>query len=295
MGKFLSLVSLCVVSITFWFASCEDSDLSLTECDSEFERVVDAVYVINLDRSKDRLAYITALLAKECIQFKRFPAVDGFALRCINLSNGRNINIKNISKHTPERNPIRCVTICDVLKPPCNTCQIDTGWRKVVPGEIGCAMSHIAIWHEVASSNCMGALIFEDDVVLLPGFKKHVATLVKHLPEDADVLFLGILMFESKELYVNPDYILSTIAEVKNNELFVRLLPYDRLYSTCAYYITKKGAKKLANIKSSHHYPIDVSMIYTYRKVDNININVYESKKKIVYVNYRFPTTVRCK
>lgn len=294
MSQFFRVVLLCTLLIACFVLLREEENLFPTECDLEFDRLVDAVYVLNLERCKDRLSYITSVLNRKRIKFERFPAIDGSTLRCINLSNGKDMNIKEISKHTPEINPIRCMAICDALKPPYNTCKIDTGWHSAQPGEIGCAMSHIAMWNKVASSNHRGMLVLEDDAVLFPDFKEHVVKLLKNLPKDADIVFLGFQIFGSRDSYVTPGHILSRIKEGQNNELFIRLLPFDKIYGTYAYYITKKGAKKLANIKSEYHIPIDTAMICVYRKVHNCNINVYASKKKIVYVNFGFDTTVRC-
>lgn len=268
----------------------EPTSQETSDCDLEFERIVGPVYVVNLDRSRDRLAYMTALLGKEHIKFERFSAVDGKTLRCINLGNGKNIDIKKIASYKPRINPIRCIAICDRHSPPMNKCHINSEKRFHTTGEVGCTMSHRCIWHDVVKHNYKGALVLEDDVVLIPGFKEHVVKLIKNLPEDTDILFVGFQICGCNMMYTPINYILSCISDTKS-DLFIKLNPTWGLAGTYAYYITQKGAKRLVSIKSEHHIPIDVAMIVLYRSIIK-DLCIYASKKKVVYVTFNFAPTI---
>ncbi len=63
--------------------------------------------------------------------------------------------------------------------------------RPLKYGEIGCALSHLRCWQEIARSGLQTAIILEDDAVLAPGF---LTRLVEGLPsalQHCDLLYLG--------------------------------------------------------------------------------------------------------
>ena len=116
--------------------------------------VVDKVYVINLDRDKDRLERIHAQLSRHGINYERFPAILG----------------STVGSH-PAFSSF-CNSFCtDSMK--------------------GCALSHTRIWKEMIEKNYSAVLILEDDAILADDFDERLKAAWPQVPQDADVLFLG--------------------------------------------------------------------------------------------------------
>ena len=90
------------------------------------------VFVVNLDRSPDRLASVGAGLDRLGIAWERFPAVDGRALPA----------------EIAARNRV-------VL------------WRRPLRlGEIGCFASHHTLWRRIVDTGLDAAVVLEDDILL---------------------------------------------------------------------------------------------------------------------------------
>lgn len=63
---------------------------------------------------------------------------------------------------------------------------------ELKPGERGCAMSHINLWHHIHSQNPQGhVLILEDDVRLDDDFNQQLVWIMQHLDQTIDIVFLG--------------------------------------------------------------------------------------------------------
>ncbi len=94
-------------------------------------RQVLKAYLINLDRSADRLAHMQAAFASAGITFQRVAAIDGAALET------------------------------DALNAFCQEAPRHVDW---LPGEIGCFLSHLEAWRSIADSSDAFGAIFEDDI-----------------------------------------------------------------------------------------------------------------------------------
>jgi len=92
-------------------------------------------YVINLDRSKDRLEHITHVFSEQGLIFERVAATDG-AL----------VSDEEFKQHNKKS-----------VFP-----------RKLVKAEIGCFLSHRECWRKVIESDNKWAAVFEDDIILSP-------------------------------------------------------------------------------------------------------------------------------
>ncbi len=99
--------------------------------------LLDNIYVINLDKSTDRLKHIKQNFNDHHIKFKRFSAIEGKKI---------NDNILN------DETTIACRTIF------CNY------------GIIGCAMSHIALWKQLINDTTDYYIILEDDSIIDDNF-----------------------------------------------------------------------------------------------------------------------------
>jgi glycosyl transferase family 25 len=118
------------------------------------------VYLINLDRSPDRLATMQRRLDALGLTFVRVPAVDG------------------------AREPELVATVDREL-------YRRTHGRGLRVGEIGCYMSHLAVMRRFLADGPDLALVLEDDAVLaptLPALIDHVCH--EPLPRDWDMLKL---------------------------------------------------------------------------------------------------------
>lgn len=89
-------------------------------------------YFINLDRSPDRLDYMTRTLDALGLDYERVAAVDGRALS--------KEEIANVYRHAP-------------------------GTQFLDPGSIACSLSHRKVWERIVASDEVYALVLEDDVI----------------------------------------------------------------------------------------------------------------------------------
>lgn len=73
--------------------------------------------------------------------------------------------------------------------------RIDTPVIRTFPAEYGCSMSHTFVWKDIVKNDHQVALVFEDDVKLVPDFKNKIDLLLK---EDVewDIINLGALTSE---------------------------------------------------------------------------------------------------
>lgn len=104
-------------------------------------------YLINLDKDKDRLVAADAQLKRLGVEYERFPAVYA----------------KKLPKEIIDSRVNYFRWWCCV-------------GRKILPGEIGCALSHYSIYQKMIDERIEYACILEDDVVLNEAFS---ATLLK--------------------------------------------------------------------------------------------------------------------
>jgi GR25 family glycosyltransferase involved in LPS biosynthesis len=189
---------------------------------------IDNVYLINMDKDTDRLEKVK----KECdivdIKFERFPGV-----KIADLS-------KNIlDKYIPE-----------------NIQKYGTN------GMIGCGLSHLFIWEDAIKKNYKNILVLEDDVYFTDDFKEYFINVIKEVPDDYDILYLG--------------YKDSVCEAPKDSSFNYIYKPYFPLL-THAMIISNKGLKKLKSLIVKIDDHIDWLIANNNKK-----LNIYVSKKKIV-------------
>lgn len=117
--------------------------------------------VLNLDRSTDRLADITAQFLRIGIPFERIPAIDG---------------------RKPFPDHVR------------GFLQGKDGQfaASMQPGERGCYASHIAVWQRIASGAYgAAALVCEDDIILPDDLREVLDEIVGKAPSGWDVIRLS--------------------------------------------------------------------------------------------------------
>jgi len=115
-------------------------------------------------------------------------------------------------------------------------------------GGIGCAMSHIQLWEQVARTN-KSTLILEDDVFLSKRFHQRV-DLLNVSPDDFSILYLGAPPF--------------TYASSKPHGMtnYLRRV-FDHNYGTFGYVVSPKGARLLLQMKLLPlQYQIDSYLVH---------------------------------
>lgn len=126
-------------------------------------------YVINLDRSPDRLKSIKQQCKDQGIHFNRWRAYDGSKL-----------NFKKLIKN-------------NILNPKNN----------MMKGAIGCSMSHINLWKYCQSQKDDIILVLEDDCLIDSDFKKKLSIYIKQLPKNWDLFYLGASNINGKKISKN--------------------------------------------------------------------------------------------
>ncbi|PRA87915.1 glycosyl transferase [Ochrobactrum sp. MYb29] len=114
-------------------------------------------YLINLDRSKDRLAHMAEQFREMGIEFVRVPAVDGRGLSKEKLNDLIDNNRK---------------------------------WAGPITGdEVGCFLSHRKCLEAIAAGEDKFGIVFEDDISFASG-SNDLLTSTEWIPADADIIKL---------------------------------------------------------------------------------------------------------
>jgi GR25 family glycosyltransferase involved in LPS biosynthesis len=129
---------------------------------SYLNSVVDRVYVINLDKDKERLRKIGDELNTAGIAWERFSAVLG----------------KNV-KSDP-----RLTGFCNEF---------------CTDGIKGCALSHRTIWETAVAHKYDSVMILEDDAHVPPDLNEKLRDLLAKIPNDWDLLYLGCRFYCNDE------------------------------------------------------------------------------------------------
>jgi GR25 family glycosyltransferase involved in LPS biosynthesis len=189
----------------------------------------DRVYVINLKRRPDKLSRVMSELARHDI-------LGAIPVEVIPGVDGKSeVNDEFLAA---------------------NNYEIYNNWtdpwwgRSSLKGEIGCNIAHHKIWEKISELD-ENILVLEDDIVLENNFFnkcQQIAPQVQKL--DFDFLYIG-----RKAIF--PE---------KEERLTDLLLVPDYSYWTCAYVITPKGAKKLAEggYEKKINVPTDEYLPYMY-------------------------------
>lgn len=138
--------------------------------------LLDAVYLINLDRSKNRMAKMQFELNKAGLDFTRFSAIDG-----------------NIFKGKYERKPNRTNWIQELMPEKNYSYLFDPKVNRygLSIGELGNYFSHYELLKLVAKENYQACLIIEDDTQLEKDFETKLNVLMVHAPSNWDIIYLN--------------------------------------------------------------------------------------------------------
>jgi GR25 family glycosyltransferase involved in LPS biosynthesis len=170
--------------------------------------------VINLDRRTDRLESFRHHVAEVAgpdltSRVQRFAAIDG-----------RTLSLTPEIQHLFRGN--------------------NFSYRR---GFVGCALSHLALWEELAAGAVPGFLILEDDVTLCPGFEGQMVELCGEL-EKRDLAF-DLLLLGCFDWHPRPEDDFETGCRL------ARLRPFEGsryIGGLFGYVVSRRGAQKLIAI-----------------------------------------------
>jgi glycosyl transferase, family 25 len=127
------------------------------------------IFVINLERNRQRREFALQKLAGLGLKGDIFPAVDGKTLVLDKL-------IKD--------------GIYD------DAVAHEKFSRSLSMGEIGCSLSHLRLYKKILDEHIGLALVLEDDAMFVEGAREQLADLLERLPDDADLVQL---IYECKD------------------------------------------------------------------------------------------------
>ena len=184
--------------------------------------------VINLNYRTDRRSHIDKEFESQSIKFTFFSAI-----------NGNKLNV-DVMEYISQRT-----------------------FRNISNGSIGCAVSHMQIWENIAQRKENDIFcIFEDDVLLIDDFKERLNNLIRNLPVDFDLIILGSFNTRGRDILFHVSF----------QNLFRSYNPRRGMYS---YIINTKSARKLINLIK----PFDL----LYGGIDTIIGKLARQNKIIVY------------
>ena len=214
---------------------------------------VDIIYWINLERAKERREYMENLLKDDVfidMQCERFKAVD--------------------AKTTNVRNKFELIDDITSIN------------NRKTDAEYACLLSHLETIRKFSETDHNVALIFEDDLSL--EYKKYwmktIKEIINNAPKDWEIIkltsFSGHRLHKLYTLW--KPYL--TFKPVNRREKSFRWKSnyWDVDFSSAAYLINNKGAKKLINeLYHNNKYVLDN------KSVHQADIIIYEKLKTYVY------------
>ena len=147
---------------------------------------------------------------------------------------------------------------------------------------VAIAMSHIKAWNEILKSKENYGIVFEDDVILVDHFYNKFNEIIKKVPTDFDIFYLGCFGCHNND---NPLSIIfdklgaSNSKHKKINDLIIK--PSVAL-GTHGYVISKKGIKKILKILDQNKLNFHID--YCIQKMNSQNlIKIYSPKNRLAY------------
>lgn len=205
-------------------------------------RVCDKVYVINLEKDKDRLSTFHGCMEKNNIKYERFNAVEG----------------KKIQRS-------------DKLSDYCNTFCTD--------GMKGCALSHRIIWENMIEKGYTNVMVFEDDAVVDDNFDRKFQDVWNHLPKDYDIVYFGCTFGCGDDAISNT--VFKKLSGIETEEINEFVQTTQGSSGTHGYMISLDGAKKFVDKPISWHIDYQIlTWIKTYNYTAYaVNNNMVETSQ----------------
>ena len=255
--KHLFKVSICIAFLLFIVLIAVLPNMLLTKEGFDQQRATYKVYLINLDKDKQRLKEFQENYNHSDfinIPFKRIPAI-----------NGDNVDSDAWVSHHAKEDFQRNITTGKKEK-----------HHELSKGGLGCFMSHYKLAKQLAEEkdpHIQSYIIFEDDSKCRENTKAELDEHMSHLPENWD-MFIGFPIRNEG----------STINKyIKNPSSF---------WGLGIYVLSKKGAEKL--VKEVENKKIDGQIdSFLSRMNQHGSINIYSSHKNIIDDNSKNLTNIQ--
>ena len=181
---------------------------------SFINRICDKVYVINLEKDKERLKEFDTQMSKNRIKYERFNAIVG-------------------SKVLKD----------DRLTDYCNTFCTD--------GMKGCALSHRTIWDSMVKNGYRNVMICEDDAMIPESFDTKFQSIYYQIPKDYDILYLGCLFGCKDNSSLNK--LITKISGYEPEDINSYVYKIKGTIGTHCYIISLEGAQKFIDKPITFH------------------------------------------
>ena len=244
---------------------------------------VDKIFVLNLDRSVERLSRIKTELENLDlpIDYERFSAIDGKKVKLINTENNEIITGEEVlSKRLLLKGEFRIICSDDFIGDfqPLKINMVNYHNRLI--GEIGCACSHKKIWQEIIKRGYKNVIVFEDDIHFLSNFKEELFNILNNSPKDYDFTYLFFMNIGNSYKIKSKDKMLQSILNYIESKIENKYLKKVRrnIALTAAYIINENAAKKLF-LNYKEFEPADHIIQHL---IESNIINAYASKPKII-------------
>lgn len=168
------------------------------------------IYLISLEKDQDRRNDLAARFDRHYASMQYSPAVDG-----------RKLTAQEFFSF--------------IAKP------LAHGRRLMLPGEVGCSLSHINALESFLTSGKPCALILEDDVIGTDESIDNLLNIVPFLPESSLTICGG------QEGMPARKYILGTPTNADGLFRIARF-SYNEIFRTCCYIVTRTSAKRILTV-----------------------------------------------
>lgn len=195
---------------------------------SFINRICDKVYVINLEKEKERLQAFDTQMKKNKIVYERFNAVEGVKV------------VKD------ERLTDYCNTFC-------------------TDGMKGCALSHRTIWDTMVKNGYRNVMICEDDAMIPDNFDSKFQMIYYQIPKDYDMLYLGCLFGCKDDSPLNK--LVTKISGYEPEDVNADVYKVKGTVGLHCYIISLEGAQKFVDKPITFHVDAQVMYwikIYNY-------------------------------
>jgi len=166
------------------------------------------VYLINMEKNKDRLMNFTEYYNKSDLNFKPFelfPAVVGKDLNLIDYLSENAYKEILISEKRGRKHHY-----------------------DLTPGAVGCYLSHLRIYKKLVNSNYNYGIIFEDDAIMAKNTYEKMLLSLNNIPSDWDIILLGVLCIkcDTSEKYIKISRFWGTHGYLIKKQSAVKLLEF---------------------------------------------------------------------
>ena len=204
------------------------------------------IFVINLERSVDRRESMKRQLEHLALPYEFVKAVDGNCL-----------TTEQLSKYSAQ----------DSLR---------IHGRELTRAEIGCALSHLGIYHRILDERLRGAFVFEDDLRIGADFVALIAN--RHrFPRDWELI---------KFCHANPRIVPRSQKTIMGEYRIVKFA--SRVAFAAAYVINQKGAAKLIK----YAYPIRFAADGLTGRFMETGVRLYGIVPQVITQGH-FPSTIQ--